>query len=173
MIRSLRLDIALISPSLMDAIIAGDKARAQQLSTARLPHELFPETSADVDFFRMRRDQVAEDGSWAPWSLRTVVLRAENVVIGTANFHGPPGINDTATPGAVEVGYEVFPAYRKRGFATEVAVAMLAWAKRVYGVTHFISGVAPDNAPSLRINEKIGFVPTGNVVDGELIFELR
>jgi RimJ/RimL family protein N-acetyltransferase len=40
-------------------------------------------------------------------------------------------------------------------------------------VHHFISGVAPDNGPSLRVNEKLGFVDTGQVVDGERIFELR
>jgi RimJ/RimL family protein N-acetyltransferase len=50
---------------------------------------------------------------------------------------------------------------------------MLTWANQTHGVTHFISGVAPDNAASLRVAEKIGFVPTGRVVDGELIFELR
>jgi RimJ/RimL family protein N-acetyltransferase len=49
---------------------------------------------------------------------------------------------------------------------------MLEWAKREQGVTHFVSGVAPDNAPSLRVNQKLGFLPTGKIVDGELIFEL-
>ncbi|MET0591533.1 MAG: GNAT family protein, partial [Polyangiaceae bacterium] len=59
------------------------------------------------------------------------------------------------------------------GYATEVARAMLAWANHSHGVTHFISGVTPDNAPSLRVNAKLGFVPTGKIVDGELIFELH
>jgi RimJ/RimL family protein N-acetyltransferase len=41
-------------------------------------------------------------------------------------------------------------------------------------LVHMIrSGVAPDNAPSLRVNEKLGFVRTGQIVDGEIIFELR
>jgi ribosomal-protein-alanine N-acetyltransferase len=172
-IRSPRLDLVLLSPELMDALILGDKEAAQMISQARLPHGIFPVTPKDSDFFRMRRDQVQNDATWAPWSLRAVVLRDEDIVIGTANFHGPPGVNDTSTPGAVEVGYEILPAYRRAGFGTEVALSMLTWANRVYGITHFISGVAPDNVPSLRLNEKIGFVPTGNVVDGEVIFELR
>jgi RimJ/RimL family protein N-acetyltransferase len=49
---------------------------------------------------------------------------------------------------------------------------MLAWANTTHGVTHFISGVAPDNVPSLRVNAKLGFVSTGKIIDGELIFEL-
>jgi RimJ/RimL family protein N-acetyltransferase len=172
-IRSPRLDLVLLSPELMDALILGDKEAAQRLSHARLPEEIFPVTPDDLNFFRLRRDQVRKDATWAPWSLRAVVLRDEDIAIGTANFHGPPGVNDTSTPGAAEVGYEILPIFRRTGFGTEVALSMLTWANRVYGVTHFISGVAPDNVPSLRINEKIGFVPTGNVVDGEMIFELR
>jgi len=50
---------------------------------------------------------------------------------------------------------------------------MIDWARREHGVTHFISGVAPDNLPSLRVNEKLGFVATGEFLDGETIFPLR
>jgi hypothetical protein len=108
-IRSARLDLFVFSPSLMNAIIAGDRETARRLSGARLPDDLFPTAAADVEFFCMRRDQVERDASWAPWSLRGIVLRQENVAIGTTNFHGPPGVNDTETPGAAEVGYEISP----------------------------------------------------------------
>ena len=77
------------------------------------------------------------------------------------------------TPGAAETGYTVFAAHRGKGYATEVAQAMMDWARTEYGVTHFISGVEPRNAASLRVNDKLGFVRTGDVVDGEVIFELR
>ena len=50
---------------------------------------------------------------------------------------------------------------------------MMEWAHAEHGVTRFISGVRPDNAASLRVNDKLGFTRTGDVVDGELIFELR
>ncbi|MCX6371597.1 MAG: hypothetical protein NTX16_00710 [Actinobacteria bacterium] len=33
--------------------------------------------------------------------------------------------------------------------------------------------LAEDSLPSLRVNEKLGFVPTGQIIDGELIFELH
>jgi len=46
-------------------------------------------------------------------------------------------------------------------------------ARRTYGITRFISATTPDDAASLRVHEKLGFVRTGEVVDGELIFELR
>jgi len=88
-------------------------------------------------------------------------------------FHGPPGVNDLMRSDAAETGYTIFAAHRGKGYATEVAQAMMDWAASEHGVTHFTSGVAPDNAPSLRVNDKLGFVRTGDVVDGEVIFELR
>lgn len=94
-------------------------------------------------------------------------------MVGFANFHGPPGVNDLGMPGAAETGYTVFSAYRGRGLATEVAQAMMDWAAREHGIRHFVSGVTPDNAPSLRVNEKLGFVRTGDFLDGEIIFELK
>jgi RimJ/RimL family protein N-acetyltransferase len=173
LIRTTSLDLVALSPPLMDALIVGDRALARRLAGFALADDLFPRARDDREFFRMRREQVRRNASWAPWSLRAIVLRSANLAIGTANFHGPPGINDTETPGAAEVGYTIFAPYRNAGYATETARAMIEWARREHGVTHFISGVAPDNLPSLRVNEKLGFVTTGQIVDGELIFELR
>jgi len=172
-IRSARLDLVLLSPLLMDAIAAGDRRAGQALAGFVLAAEFFSGDPEDVAYFGMRRDQVLRDASWAPWSQRAIVSRAQNAMVGTATFHGPPGVNDTSTPGAAEVGYEVFPAYRGRGFATEAGRALIDWARRDHGVTHFVSGVAPENLASLRVGEKLGFVPSGQIVDGELIFELH
>jgi RimJ/RimL family protein N-acetyltransferase len=160
-----------LPPAFLDALIANDRAAARRLVDFAIPDE-FPGEA--LGLVRFRRDQIADHGDWLPWSLRAIVLREpERTMIGYANFHGPPGVNDLARPGAAETGYTVFPAYRGRGFATETALAMMEWAAREHGVTEFISGVTPDNAPSLRVNDKLGFVRTGDVVDGEIIFELR
>jgi [ribosomal protein S5]-alanine N-acetyltransferase len=172
LVRAPRLDLVLLSGDFCDALVAGDRVAAQRLVDFAVADDLFIDDPDDREFYALRRDQVRRDSSWAAWSLRAVVLREAQVMIGYVNFHGPPGVNDTGTAGAAEVGYTIFAGYRGRGFATEVARAMLDWARREHGVTHFISGVAADNLPSLRVNEKLGFVPTGQVVDGELIFEL-
>jgi ribosomal-protein-alanine N-acetyltransferase len=160
-----------LEPALLDAFIAGDRDAARLLADFAIPDE-FPGDA--IGLVRFRRGQVARDASWLPWSLRAVVVRApERSMAGYANFHGPPGVNDLGTPGAAETGYTIFAAYRGRGFATEAAQAMMDWAASEHGVRHFISGVTPDNAPSLRVNDKLGFRRTGDVVDGEIIFELR
>jgi len=60
-----------------------------------------------------------------------------------------------------------------RGYATEAAQRLMDWARAEHGVRRFISSTTPDNAPSLRVHEKLGFRRTGQVVDGEIIFELH
>jgi RimJ/RimL family protein N-acetyltransferase len=157
--------------ALLDALIAGDRPAIQALAGYRIPAD-FPNASA-LKLVRYRRDQIANDPSWAPWSLRAIVLRASATMIGYVNFHGPPGVNDTATPNAVELGWTVFPAHRKKGYATETARALMDWAATEHGIRRFVSSTTPSNAPSLRVHNKLGFARTGQVVDGEIIFELR
>lgn len=126
-----------------------------------------------VSFLRFRRDQLARDPARYPWSVRAIVLRSEGRMIGFVNFHGPPGVNDIGSPAAAELGWSVFEGDRKRGYATETAVALMDWATREHGVRRFISSTTPDNAASLRVHDKLGFTRTGEVVDGEVIFELK
>lgn len=94
-------------------------------------------------------------------------------MVGYVNFHGAPGVNDTNTSGALELGWTVFPRDRRKGYATETAALLMEWAARTHGIDHFISSTTPANAASLRVHEKLGFARTGEVVEGEVIFELR
>jgi RimJ/RimL family protein N-acetyltransferase len=156
---------------LLDALIAGDRAAAARLTDYRIPAD-YP-TAAALKLARYRREQIANDASWAPWSLRAIVLRDAAMMVGYVNFHGPPGVNDTATPNAVELGWTVFPRYRRKGFATETARALMDWAATEHDIHRFVSSTTPNNAPSLRVHDKLGFARTGQMVDGEIIFELR
>lgn len=170
-IRSERLNLVLLTSEVEEALEAGEIERACRSAGFALPEDFA--TEPWLELIRWKRAQVLRDPACAPWSLRMVVLRAEQRAVGTTNFHGPPGVNDTDTAGAAEVGYAILPAYRGLGIATEAAEAMLAWANQKHSVTHFISGIESTNLPSLRVNEKLGFVPTGECIDGELIFALH
>jgi ribosomal-protein-alanine N-acetyltransferase len=156
---------------LLDALIAGDRVAIEWLAGYRIPAD-FPKAGA-LKLIRYRRDQIANDASWVPWSLRAIVLRETATMVGYVNFHGPPGVNDTATANAVELGWTVFPSHRKKGYATETARALMDWAATEHGIRRFVSSTTPNNAPSLRVHDKLGFTRTGQVVDGEIIFELR
>lgn len=158
--------------ALLDAFVADDREAIARLAPYVVP-STFPGERERRDFVRFRRDQLRDDPARYPWSLRAIVLRLERRMVGFVNFHGAPGTNDTGTPDAVELGWTVFDADQRRGYATETAIALMEWARRAHGVRRFISSTTPDNAASLRVHEKLHFVPTGEVVEGELIFELR
>lgn len=169
-VASERLELPLMPARLLDALVAGDRRAIERLAPYAIPPD-FPGVG-DREFLRFRRDQLRDDPARYPWSVRAIVLRDERRMVGFVNFHGAPGVNDTETPGALELGWTVFAGDRKRGYATETARALMDWAAREHGVRRFISSTTSDNTASLRVHDKLGFHRTGGVVDGELIFEL-
>ncbi len=82
-----------------------------------------------------------------PWLTRVIGLRSENLVVGLAGFHGPPGgecLREFA-PGGLEFGYRVYPEWKRRGFACEASRALMAWAMRTVGTTSFVLSINADN----------------------------
>jgi ribosomal-protein-alanine N-acetyltransferase len=154
----------------LDAFVDGNATRARELVDYAVPAD-FPNAAA-AEVLEIRRMQLAADPARAPWSVRAMVRRDDRVMIGFVNFHGPPGTNDIEAADAAELGWTVFPEHRCKGYATETALRLMDWARAEHGVRRFISSTTPANAPSLRVHEKLGFRRTGQVVDGEIIFEL-
>ena len=159
-----------MSLAVLDALGAGDLDRAASLVPYRLPALL---AARDLGIFQLRQAQLALDPARLPWSMRAMVLREDAQMVGTINFHGPPGVNDIDAPEAAELGWTVFPTHQRRGYATEAARGLMTGAGEVHGVRRFIYSTTPDNVASLRVHEKLGFTATGEIVEGELIFELR
>jgi ribosomal-protein-alanine N-acetyltransferase len=75
---------------------------------------------------------------------------------------GPPGADHT-----VEIGYSVIPDRRGRGYATEATRALVRWALGQPQVEVVVAGCDIENAPSIRILERTGFVRTGET-NGEV-----
>jgi ribosomal-protein-alanine N-acetyltransferase len=163
-----RLDLVVLPGALLDACLAGDLPRARQLVWFAFPDEFL----LAGGLMHVRRSEVVADPTWEPWSLRAIVLRDEKRMVGFTNFHGPPGVNSLGTAGSAEVGYTIFSEFRGQGYATETCRLMLEWARREHGVRHFISGIDPHNAASIRVSQKLGFTPMDLIVDSEAIFEL-
>jgi len=57
----------------------------------------------------------------------------------------------------VEVGWEIVEELRGRGLATEAMRAAIADAWDRSGADHLVAYIRPENEPSLRIAEKLGF----------------
>jgi RimJ/RimL family protein N-acetyltransferase len=58
---------------------------------------------------------------------------------------------------APEQGWALSPAMHGKGYATEATSAMIRWAEKHFGRTDFVCMIDPDNAPSLRVADKLGY----------------
>ncbi len=98
-----------------------------------------------------------------------MVLREEGLVVGAIGFHAAPGHESLAelAPGALEFGYEITAAYRRRGFAMEAIRALMQWAHEAHGVLRFVVSISPDNEPSLALAVKPGDRKIGWHMDDE------
>jgi [ribosomal protein S5]-alanine N-acetyltransferase len=175
-ISSDRLDLILLLPQVIDALVEGRRGDAERELAASIP-EGWPDEH-DAGFLRYRQRQLQRMPQAEPWLVRAVILREPvRTMIGHAGFHGQPGVNGKQDAEAVELGYTVFEPHRGRGYATEAAQALMDWAADKHGIRRFIASVAPTNAPSLAIVKKLGFVQTGEQWDEEdgleLVFELE
>ena len=175
-ISSERLELVSLSSALLQALLEGRDAEVRPLLGAAPPAG-WPDAH-DARFLRLRLAQIQREPEVQEWLVRGLVRReGRPALVGTAGFHGTPGVNGPGIPAAVEVGYTIFPRFRGRGYATEAAKALIAWARETHGIRHFVASVAPGNAPSLAVVRKLGFVRTGEQWDDEdgleHVFELR
>jgi ribosomal-protein-alanine N-acetyltransferase len=168
-VRSDRLDLLAMTVELMEALQRGDRESAQQMIGYRIPAD-WPQGMESVLRFRIAIARAQPET--LPLLLRAMVLRTgPEVVVGRIGFHGPP--DET---GMLEIGYEVFPAFRRQGYAREAVVAMFGWAQRDPAVLRFRASVSPDNLASRSLVTGLGFIEVGTQWDEEdgeeTIFEM-
>jgi ribosomal-protein-alanine N-acetyltransferase len=128
---------------------------------------------------RRRLAQMETDPGHRPWLLRAIVERRTRVMCGRIGFHAPPApvhVADTVADG-VELGYEVAPVFRRRGYAREAALALMRWAFEMHGQRVFVLSISPENGPSLAMARALGFIEHGSQMDDEdgleLVFHRR
>jgi RimJ/RimL family protein N-acetyltransferase len=90
-----------------------------------------------------------------------VVHRDSGEAVGSCSFKGPP------VDGMVEIAYGIGAEHRGRGFATEAAQALVAFASTCADVRVIRAHTLPDSVASKRVLAKCGFQYVGEVVDPE------
>ncbi len=157
-----RLDLIPLTPELLRASLARDSRLVAERLGLSVP-ELWPEIP---DVLERRLRQLEAEPALQPWLLRAMVQRDRRVMVGHIGFHAGPGAEYLRpwSPG-VELGYTVFPAHRRRGYAAEACAALMAWAHREHGITRFVASIRPDNAPSQALAHKLGFRRIGSHID--------
>jgi ribosomal-protein-alanine N-acetyltransferase len=115
--------------------------------------------AASPDFLSALQEATAPD----PWRFGfAIVHRIDHVVIGLCGFTGPPD-----SDGLVEIAYCISPDYQGRGFATEVARALVDFASSSGRVRTVCAYTLPEMNASTRVLEKCGFRKTGEIFDSE------
>lgn len=99
-----------------------------------------------------RRAAVRRSGGDDGWAA-TIVDRASLEAIGQVGCLAPPDPG-----GAVEIRYATNADLRDRGIATEAGGAFVAWLLTQAAVEAVVAECRVDNAPSVRVIEKLGFV---------------
>ncbi len=95
------------------------------------------------------------------WFSHLIVDADEEVVVGIGGFTGPP------SDGAVEIGYSVAPAHRRRGHATNAVRWWLDHAAR-HGVTVVRAHTLAEENASTAVLEKLGFRRVAVLEDPEV-----
>jgi ribosomal-protein-alanine N-acetyltransferase len=149
-------------PAPTAAALPEDRERAQRDLGARLP-AAWPQP----DLLGVLARQAALTADTERFGVWVMIERASASVVGDVGFHGPPDRS-----GTLEIGYSVIPRRRRRGYASEAADALVAWAHAQPGVLAVVAGCHPSNTASIRTLERIGFLRTGEA-DGELRWRHR
>jgi RimJ/RimL family protein N-acetyltransferase len=97
-----------------------------------------------------------------PWIYGfSLLLRDTDTVVGSAGFKGPPA------NGLVEIAYGLSPEYQGKGYATEAAAALTAYAFDSGEVRVVRAHTLPESNASGRVLTKCGFRRIGEVIDPE------
>ncbi len=159
--------IALPGPVIEDVLNGGRQAFLEHVGVDYPPEW----TSESRHVLELRRDQIRE-GADHRWLIRAAVTRRQPAMVGRVGFHAAPDAD-----GVVEIGYEIDARHRRQGFGLECATHLIHAAEQLDCVSAIRASIAPDNEPSLRMAQKLGFQRIGERIDEidglEFVFERR
>src|SRR5262249_37091443 len=141
------------------------------ISTPSLELRLLTKPQVLLEYDRMSpedKEQVApewlarvESSHSDPWLHGfKMLLRGDGTEVGTCGFNGPPDAN-----GIVEIAYGVDEKFRGRGYATEAAMGLSAYASADARVRVIRAHTLPTENASTHILRKCGFSRVGETVD--------
>ena len=119
---------------------------------------LYPEVEEERQYVRDYIEKVYTFFGFGVW---TVIERETGAVIGRAGFSYREGFDEP------ELGFIIGVPWQRRGYAEEVCRAILAYGWSALEFRQVQALVEPENIPSVRLCEKLGFRKDENVNVGE------
>jgi len=101
-----------------------------------------------ADIVEMSGRSPGEPGGWVQF---TVEERKDGRIVGDVGLSVADG-----EPGVIKVGYTIDPAFQGLGYATEAIRALVAYAFETLGAELVRAHASAENAPSIRVAEKVG-----------------
>ncbi len=157
-----RLDLLPLTADALDALIRADRAALETVTGARFPDPLTapPLMEDALPYIRDRLLTAPADLGWWAW---VIVVRATKEAAGILGLAGR-----TDDDSAVVLGYTIYPAFERRGYATEASQAMVSWALDQPSVSRVRATIPPDHTPSLRVANKLGMRQVGTDHDDDV-----
>lgn len=139
----------------LDAYLRAPAALADLLGSP-LP-DGWPEFPEAVPHTRAVLRAHPEQAAW--WMY--LFLDEDGRLVGSGGFAGPPADR------TVEIGYEIAPAFRRRGHASAAVRALLALAARTGQVDHVVAHTLAADVRSAGVLRATGFAEVARVRDDE------
>jgi [ribosomal protein S5]-alanine N-acetyltransferase len=111
-----------------------------------------------MEFFLARMTEAgAAAAGWYGWyAVQRSAPGHPATLVAAVGYFGPP-----TDDGTVEIGYSVVPRCRKQGHATEAVEALTARALAIPDVRRVVAEVHEDNAASITVLQRCGFLRVG------------
>jgi RimJ/RimL family protein N-acetyltransferase len=166
-----RLELIPMTVEMVEAVMAGDRGRAEQIAGATLP-EAWPGRALVERAFFASIEAIRADPDRRLWGDRLAIAReGPRRVIGSVVFHGRP------EDGIAEVGYGIEEGSQRLGLATEATAACVEWALGHDFVRAVRATTFAWHQASLRVMQKVGMSQVGteqhDMLGEMLVFERR
>ncbi len=146
------------NPDILKSAIQGDEELARFLQVSVQDSW----TAFGTGALQYSLDKLTESEEEKGWWSYFPIYKAENKLIGSGGYKGKP-----TTEGVVEIGYEIAPAFRNRGLATEMAKGLIENALKDKRVQKIIAHTLGEENPSTKVLKKCGFEKVQEINDPE------
>ena len=117
-------------------------------------------TEFGVSALKYALDRLTENEEEHNWWTYFPIHRQDNKLIGSGGYKGKP-----TEKGTVELGYEIAPAYRNRGLATEMTKGLIENAFKNGRVKAIIAHTLGQETASTKVLQKCGFEKVEEIND--------
>jgi RimJ/RimL family protein N-acetyltransferase len=156
MIETKNLKLIPCTAEILKSAIKGNLILAKKINATIDEHW----TEFGVGALNYSLEKLLESEEERNWLTYFPIYKHENKLIGSGGYKGKPSVD-----GTVELGYEIAPNYRNRGFATEMTKGFIDNAFKDIRVRSIIAHTLGQVNPSTRVLQRCSFKKTGEIND--------